>query len=625
MKQADCIFLIIFLLSCCLTRTVTAQERIVPGALEQIKIKGWLGDKIDLCIHNGIAERSVENLVAPFRTRTETRCWQTEFWGKWMLSAVDAWRYTRDDKLKAKLDSAVAGLLATQSADGFIGNYAPEAHLQQWDIWGRKYCLLGLLAYYDLFPSPDLLKAIERLADHLLSEVGPDKTDIVSTGNFRGMPSSSVLEPIVLLYNRCKEKRYLDFAEYIVQQWETEKGPQLVGKALARIPAAERFPHPSSWWSWENGMKAYEMMSCYDGLLELYQTTGKAEYLTAVQNSVNSILQSELILTGSGSSFECWYHGQQRQTEPTMHMQETCVTQTIMKLLFKLYHVTRDPRLIDQIEISGYNALLGAMRPDGSSFAKYSPLIGIRQEGEEQCGMAMNCCTANGPRGMMLLPQVAITTNPSGPLINLYGEMAASLTTPREQKLVVEQHSDYPVTGTATIILSLHKAEKFTLQLRVPAWSRNTAVKLNGVSVPDAAAGKYCVIERVWKNRDSLSIELDMQPRWFYQPIDHHRHAAVMRGPLVLARDQRLDPVDVDEPASPYAEKNSEPALVLQARRNNFWLTCSALFRIGDCDEMGQGKPREIVLCDYASAGNTWNRDSRFRVWWPKVLNPMEK
>lgn len=625
MKLKNYIWMSMSLLGGCGIKTVSAQEILLPVELERIKVNGWIGEKIDLCINNGIADRSVENLVAPFRSRTETRCWQTEFWGKWMLSAIDAYRYTRDAKLKSKLDSAVTGLLATQSADGFIGNYAPDSHLQHWDIWGRKYSMLGLLAYYDLFPSPKLMQSIQRLADHLMTEVGPSKANIVETGNFRGLPSSSILEPMVLLYNHTKEKRYLDFAEYIVHQWETVKGPRLISKALAQVPVAERFPHPQSWWSWENGGKAYEMMSCYDGLLELYKVTGKPEYLTAVRNTVSSILQSELLLTGSGSSFECWYHGQQRQSEPTMHMQETCVTQTLMKLLFKLYQLTRDPQLIDQIEISAYNVLLGAMRSDGSSFAKYSPLIGFRQVGEEQCDMGMNCCTANGPRGMMLIPQVSVMNNASGTLINFYGEINATTSTPRGQELVITQHSDYPATGSATITLSLKKEEKFPLQLRIPGWSQKTRIKLNGASLPDPEPGQYGLIERTWKNNDLVSIEMDMKPRWFHQPQDHHRHIAVMRGPIVMARDQRLDPVDVDEPALPWAEKNSEPSFTLLPAQPGYWITGTVACKIGACYELDRGKPRPITLCDYASAGNTWERDSRFRVWWPLALNPMEK
>ena len=60
-----------------------------------------------------------------------------------------------------------------------------------------------------------------------------------STGDCRPFRS---LEPIVYLYNRTGNGKYLDFAKYIVGRWETDKGPQLIGKALAGVPVAERFP-----------------------------------------------------------------------------------------------------------------------------------------------------------------------------------------------------------------------------------------------------------------------------------------------------------------------------------------------------------------------------------------------
>lgn len=56
--------------------TVSGQEQPVVRPLEPgaIHLKGWLGEKIDLCVQNGIGSRNVENLVASFRTRTETSC-----------------------------------------------------------------------------------------------------------------------------------------------------------------------------------------------------------------------------------------------------------------------------------------------------------------------------------------------------------------------------------------------------------------------------------------------------------------------------------------------------------------------------------------------------------------------
>ncbi len=167
--------------------------------------------------------------------------------------------------------------------------------------------LLGLLAYYDLTGDKATLASAKKVADHLLTQVGPGKADIVKTGNYRGMPSSSILEPMVYLYVRTGDGRYLDFAKYIVAQWETPDGPKLISAALAGIPVSERFPHPSTWWSYENGQKAYEMMSCYDGLLELYRITGERNYLKAVEKSVKDIIDNEINIAGSGSAFECWY------------------------------------------------------------------------------------------------------------------------------------------------------------------------------------------------------------------------------------------------------------------------------------------------------------------------------
>ena len=76
--------------------------------------------------------------------------------------------------------------------------------------------MLGLLAYYDISGDKKSLNAAKKLADRLLSLIGPGKADIIKTGNYRGMPSSSILKPMMFLYKHTAEKKYLDFAKYIV-------------------------------------------------------------------------------------------------------------------------------------------------------------------------------------------------------------------------------------------------------------------------------------------------------------------------------------------------------------------------------------------------------------------------
>jgi DUF1680 family protein len=186
-------------------------DRLYPA--RSVTMNGFVGNKLQASYQNRILAQDVDRLVAPFNNRTETSCWQSEFWGKWFTSAVLAYRYHPDAKLKSILDSAVAKLLATQAPDGYIGNYKEASHLEQWDIWGRKYCMLGLLAYYDLTGNAASLNGARKIADHLMKELQVKEVKIVKKGNHRGMAASSVLEPIVLLYNRTKEKRYLDFAQ----------------------------------------------------------------------------------------------------------------------------------------------------------------------------------------------------------------------------------------------------------------------------------------------------------------------------------------------------------------------------------------------------------------------------
>lgn len=222
----------------------TITDKLTTIQQNHLKLGGFVGEKTDLIIVKRVKAQDYDYLVEPFRHKTETHMWQSEFWGKWMLGAVAAWEYTHDPELMEIMDQAVSNLIDTQLPNGYIGNYPPENQLTNWDIWGRKYTMLGLLRFHDITGDEKVLEAAKKLADHLLTQVGPGKTNIIETGNYHGMASSSILEPIVLLYNKTNDKRYLEFAKYIVNQWETPDGPQLIAKALAGVDVAERFPPP---------------------------------------------------------------------------------------------------------------------------------------------------------------------------------------------------------------------------------------------------------------------------------------------------------------------------------------------------------------------------------------------
>ena len=579
-----------------------------------------MGEKINLVIEKRIKSQDVDYLVEPFRHKNETHLWQSEFWGKWIQSAIASYDYNLDPGMLNIIKISVSKLLDTQMPSGYIGNYSDSAQLTQWDIWGRKYTLLGLLAYYDLTGDKEALKGSCRLADNLLNQVGPGKVNIVKTGNYRGMPSSSILEPMLYLYRRSGDKKYLDFAKYIVDQWETKDGPKLISSALAGIPVSERFPHPEVWWSYENGQKAYEMMSCYEGLLELYRITGEPSYIKAVEMAVRNIIESEINIAGSGTAFECFYNGAKYQTEPTYHTMETCVTMTWMKLCFNLLRLTENPEYADQIERSAYNALMASLKGDGSQIAKYSPLGGIRHAGEEQCGMNINCCNANGPRAFMMLPRFAVMGAQNEICINMYGQSESVVPVNPQNKVSINLKSEYPVSGNVEIDINPERSENFTIAFRIPEWSENTCLVFNGTVIDGITAGSYKKVTRKWNKADNVVLKLDMTGRL----ITLNGFKAILRGPVVLARDTRFNDGFIYESAVIKADKGKVSLAESANKPSDIWMSFTAPLILGTDLEGDFRNPRQINFCDFASAGNTWGEDSRYRVWIPTTLNVMK-
>lgn len=584
---------------------------------QSISIKGYPGEMIDKCIEKRIMGQDLDHLIEPFTQKNETSAWQSEFLGKWMLSAVAAYQYNNEEELLEKIKYAAEGLMATQLANGYIGNYGPDDQLKAWDIWGRKYSMLGLIRYYRISGDSKALDAASRVADHLISQVGPDRENIIKTGFYRGMASSSVLEPIVYLYNETRQKKYLDFANYIVHQWETDKGPKLISKGLQNVNVSERFPAPEKWWSWENGQKAYEMMSCYDGLLELYKVTKKQEYLDAVIFTAENIMATEINIAGSGSGFECWYGTVSNQTRPTYHTMETCVTITWMNLCNKLLELTGDSKYGDEIEKTFYNALMASMKFDASEIAKYSPLEGIRQAGEEQCGMHINCCNANGPRGFAMIPDFGIKVRGNDLFINYYGEAEAEVLLNSTNKIRVHQSTSYPESGTIELSVTPEKNESFALNLRIPSWSDETIILVNGSLIDEVKPGTYLSISRTWTKGDKLSIQFDMRGK-LNRSKDYQ---AITRGPIVLARDSRFDDGFVDETMIIQEEQGIVELMPMESKPPHIWMAFSAPCKTGT-DLEGEGSvAKSISFCDFASAGNTWDASTRYRVWLKKTLN----
>lgn len=592
-----------------------------------------------------------ERFVQQFREDADFEGgWRGEYWGKSMRGAALVYSCTKNPDLYKAMTDTVESILKTQDNDGRISSYALSHEFDAWDIWGRKYVLLGLQYFLEVCEDKDLYRrVVESMCsqvDYIMTKIGckkDGKKPITSaTRHWRGLNSSSILEPVVRLYSLTGESKYLDFAQYIV----SEGGMDVANVFdLAYEKKLRLWQYPAT--------KAYEMTSCFEGLLEYYRITGEAKYKTAIVNYADLILEDEFTVIGtSGCTHELFDHSSARQANTTngLKVQETCVTVTLMKFFWQLTLLTGDSKYADAFERALYNAYLGAVNTDKViepsiretfpeevleplPFDSYSPLTaGTRGNGvgglmKMSDGHYYGCCACIGGAGLGVAAKMAVLTGRDALIMNLYIHGTVKTYSPSGKEVVIKTETKYPKFGN--IKIDLYTDDEFSFFVRNPLWSKNTVIKVDGHSI-DSEPG-YTKIEI--KGNTSVEISLDMTTSviypesygsqvlmneviWGYNyvvptydeedPLAKY-HIALRRGPVILAAENRLG-YSVDDPADIKVEKDGTvDAKIPEQDKAPYEHIVEVTVPLSCGGEM--------TLTDYASAGKLWNEKSKMAAW----------
>lgn len=544
------------------------------------------------------------------------RGWRGEYWGKMMRGASLTYLYTQDEELYNLLEESVYDLLTTQDELGRFSTYSIECEFSEWDMWSRKYILLGSMYFLDICKNEELkntlISALVRHADYIISKVGDEeegKIPVTKTSRFwNGLNSSSILEPFVRLYVLTGYDRYLEFARHIVKCGGTD-GFNVFEAAYENKLYPYEYPVT----------KAYEMMSCFEGLLWYYRVTKEEKYLTATRNFANKVIESDITVIGSaGCTHELFDHSVINQFDPAYDgiMQETCVTVTWMKFLHQLLQITGNKTYAAQIEISMYNALLGAINTEGNDrintipvFDSYSPLRKDNR-GRATGGLKdiakdtyYGCCIAIGAAGTALSALASVGETENGFQFNLYHNGTVKAKTPAGNYIEFDINTTYPVGENIDISIRLEKEEELTLDFRLPFGGK---LYLNDKEVESDTVSKK------WKNGDRLSIKTDLKIR-LLKDTDilpealkrNERYGVLLRGPVVLARDARIEG-DLDAPLA----INTDGSGYVINKVN----VAKAPFRTLLAYELEQ-EEGSVTFVDYASAGKVWDDNLPMAAW----------
>ena len=580
--------------------------------------------------------------------------WRGEYWGKMMRGACFTYSYTQNPRLYKVLTDTVLDMMEAQEENGRISSYGAYHEFWAWDIWARKYVLLGMQYFLEICTDEELTKKIIKSmcgqVDYIMTKIGDPqegkKLITTATCNWRGLNSSSLLEPIVRLYSLTKEQKYLDFATYIVNCGGTEV---INIFDLAYEDKFYPYQYPIT--------KAYEMMSCFEGLLEYYRVTGIEKHKVSVINFANKILESDFTIIGScGCTHELFDHSTVRQANTTNGAiaQETCVTVTLMKFFYQLTLLTGDVKYSDAFETSLYNAFLGAINtdkvieptikqnhPDWSieplPFDSYSPLTaGTRGNGIGGLKLMSDnhyygCCACIGAAGTGLISKMALLTSGKGFVMNLFIDGSMKTTTQSGSEVTFHTHTGYPVDGNVKITVELQKKERFELLIRNPQWSKNTKLFINGVE--QKVESGYLAVDREWSDGDVIELELDMRTQAIYPiPYGHEiimnkvvwkinymvptydeedpiakNHIALRRGPVILAQENRLG-YSVDDPVKVLVDEDGYVDVTMPEKE------IAPYEHILEV-EVPLADGRKMHVTDYASAGKLWTEESKMAAW----------
>jgi len=481
--------------------------------------------------------------------------WLGEHAGKWMYAAARAANRTNDRELLKTLKATADYLVSMQEPDGYLGTYAPAVRFtsdtrknfgRTWDIWTHSYLILGFLEINRYWPNKRYLSAATKIGDLLYKTFYRTGKNVAYRGNHFGLSGTVLLEPIIELYKQTGDQRYINFGKEIVKQMNERPELQLVsrmlkGSDLSRIADG----------------KIYQLCWNYVGIARLYEVTGNPDYLKAVQNAWQNIVEYHLTLSGGPwggigvNSYES-FNGNRRGFWSPYGFVETCNIMTWIQLNRDLFLITGEAKYAEMIEKTAYNQLLGAQYPDGEGWCYFS-----FPNGKRHLALYNGCCRSSGALALEEIAPIVFGKMGNGVSVNIYTESEGTITLPKAGTVKIIQKTDYPMDGKIKLVINPEKRVQFPLFLRIPEWADETSIEINGRAVTeDVTKGSYLELIRKWERGDEIVLNFPMKLR-IHKKIDKapHRESdiyridwmALTRGPLVYAINGLIDGKEREE------------------------------------------------------------------------------
>ena len=519
------------------------------------------------------AEKShcIENFrMAAEKLRTG-RC-DGEFYGmvfqdsdvaKWLEGAAYSLAQCPDTELERRCDEIIELIGQAQHEDGYLNTYftvkEPDKRWKNLHEAHELYCaghmIEAAVAYVECTGKTELLKIMCGMADHIYRHFIEEGAE--------GYPGHPEIELALMRLYRCTgEEKYKELALHFINvrgvnsdyySQEKKKTPWSVWGFNPNNPIDKEYAQHAAPVRMQSKAVGHAVRAVYlyTGMADAALETGDESLAAACRTLWNNITQCRMYVTGAiGSAYEGEAFTKDYHLPNDTAYAETCAAIGLIFFSNKMLYLDRNSKYADVMERALYNCVLAGMQLDGTRFFYVNPLEALPGiSGEAQTHrhalpvrpkwFACACCPPNVARLLSSLAEYAWHMASGVLYSNLFVSGTLDLNEAFGGKVTLQ--TEYPYDNRIVYRFEpQQEAMTVELAIRIPAWSKETTININGVAAKYEIRDGYAYLQGNFRAEDEIAVEFDMSVRRIYtsnKVSANTGKAAVERGPLIYCAE----------------------------------------------------------------------------------------